>query len=65
MLIEFQRKLLADKARNDAFAEALKRVVKPKQTIVIDVGAGTGFLSFLASRFSSFDAGVPLLHYLG
>lgn len=48
-MIELHRKLLGDTVRNAAFHEALKRVVKPGVTTVADVGAGTGFLSFLAS----------------
>lgn len=52
-VIELQQKLLGDKIRNGAFYEALKRVVKKDETIVADVGSGTGFLSFLASRLGA------------
>ena len=52
-MIDLQRKLLGDTVRNDAFAEALRRVIKPQLTTVIDLGSGTGFLSFLASRLSA------------
>ena len=52
-LIDLQRKLLGDSVRNDAFAEALKHVIKKDETTVIDLGSGTGFLSFLASRLGA------------
>ncbi len=52
-MIELQRKLLGDKIRNDAFAEALRRVIVPKESIVADIGSGTGFLSFLASKLGA------------
>jgi len=50
--IELHRKLLGDKVRNDAFGAALARVVKPGMTVA-DIGAGTGFLSFLARRLGA------------
>ncbi|MSR67876.1 methyltransferase domain-containing protein [Candidatus Peribacteria bacterium] len=52
-MIDLQRKLLGDTVRNDAFAEALRRVIKPGETTMIDLGSGTGFLSFLASRLGA------------
>ncbi len=51
-MIELQRKLMGDAVRNTAFAEALKRAVQPGDT-VIDLGSGTGFLGFLASRLGA------------
>jgi SAM-dependent methyltransferase len=51
--IELHRKLLGDKARNDAFHAALQRVIKPGQSTVLDIGAGTGFLSFLARQLGA------------
>lgn len=51
-MIELQRKLIGDSIRNSAFAEALKRVIKPGME-VLDLGSGTGFLSFLASRLGA------------
>ena len=50
--IELHRKLLGDKVRNDALRAALERVVTPGCTVA-DIGAGTGFLSFLARRFGA------------
>ncbi len=49
-MIEFHRKLLGDPIRNRAFHEALRRVVVPGKTTLVDIGAGTGFLSFLAAK---------------
>lgn len=54
-MIELQLKLLGDKIRNDAFAKALKKIIIPGQTTMVDIGSGTGFLSFLASRFQAKD----------
>jgi protein arginine N-methyltransferase 1 len=50
--IELHRKLLGDKVRNDAQAEALGRVLRPGMSVA-DIGAGTGFLSFLARRLGA------------
>lgn len=48
-LIEYQRIILADSVRNDAFARALKKVIVKGKSVVADIGSGTGFLSFLAA----------------
>lgn len=53
MRIEYHRTLLADRIRNDAFHAALKSVVVPGKTTVADIGAGTGFLGFLAARLGA------------
>jgi len=52
-MIELQRKLIGDKVRNDAFALALKKSIKKGISTVIDLGSGTGFLGFLASRYGA------------
>jgi protein arginine N-methyltransferase 1 len=51
-MIDYQRLILADRPRNEAFAAALKKVVTPGCTVV-DVGAGTGFLGFLAAKLGA------------
>lgn len=53
MWIEYQRSILADEQRNQAFHDALARVIHPGETTVLDIGSGTGFLSFLASRLGA------------
>jgi len=53
MLIEFHRAMLADRVRNAAFHEALRRVIVPGETTVADIGCGTGLLAFLASRLGA------------
>lgn len=52
-MIEQHRLMLADTVRNDAFYEALKEVVVPGETTVSDIGAGTGILSFMASKLGA------------
>ena len=47
--LEQQRWMVSDRPRTDAFAAAIKEVVKPGD-VVIDVGAGTGVLSILAAK---------------
>lgn len=51
--IELHRKLLGDGPRNQAFHAALKKLIVPGQTTVMDIGAGTGFLSFLARQLGA------------
>src|SRR5437868_13355462 len=53
MRIEYHRTLLADRVRNTAFHEALSRVIVTGETTVADIGAGTGFLGFLASKLGA------------
>lgn len=45
--------MLADSVRSAAFHEALRRVIRPGESTVADVGAGTGFLGFLARRLGA------------
>ncbi|HVT37143.1 MAG TPA: class I SAM-dependent methyltransferase [Nevskiaceae bacterium] len=51
--IELHRKLLGDAARNAAFHAALQKVIVPGKSTVADLGAGTGFLSFLALQLGA------------
>src|SRR5262245_47884966 len=53
MRIEYHRTLLADAARNAAFHAALSRLIVKGETTVADIGAGTGFLGFLAARLGA------------
>lgn len=53
MRIEYHRTLLADRVRNAAFHAALKSVIKPGETLVADIGTGTGFLGFLAAKLGA------------
>jgi SAM-dependent methyltransferase len=49
-VIEAQRRLLADRIRNRAYAEAIRLAITAKRTRVADLGTGTGFLSILCER---------------
>lgn len=51
--IEYQRSILADDVRNSAFERALAARVRAGETTVVDIGSGTGFLTFLASRLGA------------
>lgn len=51
--IELHRKLLGDTVRNQAFHAALQRVIRAGHSTVADLGAGTGFLSFLARQLGA------------
>ena len=53
MLIEFHRKMLADHARSAAFEAALRQVIRPGETTLADIGAGTGVLAFMAQRLGA------------
>jgi len=53
MLIEFHRKMLADHARSAAFEAALRQVIRPGETTLVDIGAGTGVLAFMAQRLGA------------
>jgi type I protein arginine methyltransferase len=44
--------MIADDVRTGAYAEALRRSIGP-DSVVIDIGAGTGILSFLACQFGA------------
>jgi protein arginine N-methyltransferase 1 len=53
MIIEFHRNMLADKARNLAFYQALQQVIVPGKSVVADIGSGTGLLGFFASKLGA------------
>jgi protein arginine N-methyltransferase 1 len=53
MRIEYHRSLLADRIRNAAFHAALARLIVTGETTVADIGAGTGFLGFLAAKLGA------------
>lgn len=55
MRIEYHRTLIADAARNDAFHRALKALIRPGETVVADIGAGTGLLGLMAARLGARD----------
>jgi len=44
--------MIADSARMDAYVEALRRSVT-RESVVLDIGAGTGIFSLLACRFGA------------
>ena len=44
--------MISDNIRTDAYARALKRIVK-RTSVVVDIGAGTGILSLLAAQLGA------------
>ncbi len=48
MRIEYHRTLIADQVRNRAFRTALAALIRPGETVVADIGAGTGVLGLMA-----------------
>jgi protein arginine N-methyltransferase 1 len=44
--------MINDRTRTDAFAEALRRAVQP-DSVVLDIGTGTGIFAFLACQFGA------------
>ncbi len=53
MRIEYHRTLVSDRVRNAAFHAALKAVIRPGETIVADIGAGTGLLGMMAAKLGA------------
>jgi protein arginine N-methyltransferase 1 len=65
MSIEFHRRMLADRVRHEAFYAALKQTIRPGESTVADIGAGTGILAFLARQLGApevwlYDPGAAL-----
>lgn len=53
MRIEYHRTLIADRVRVQAFHDALKAVIRPGQSVVIDIGTGSGLLAFIAAKLGA------------
>jgi protein arginine N-methyltransferase 1 len=53
MSIEFHRRMLADRVRHDAFRAALQQAIRPGESSVADIGAGTGVLAFFARQLGA------------
>ncbi len=47
--VELQRRMVSDRSRTDAFAAAIREVVRPGD-VVLDVGTGTGILAMFAAK---------------
>ncbi|MFM7084163.1 MAG: 50S ribosomal protein L11 methyltransferase [Hyphomicrobium sp.] len=53
MRIEYHRTLIADKARNQALFQALKELIIKGETVVADIGTGTGLLALMALKLGA------------
>ncbi len=53
MRIEYHRTLIADHVRNQAFHDALARTIKKDETVVADIGAGTGLIGLMAAKLGA------------
>jgi protein arginine N-methyltransferase 1 len=53
MRIEYHRTLIADAIRNQAFHDALARVIRRGETTVADIGAGTGLIGLMAAKLGA------------
>jgi Ribosomal protein L11 methyltransferase (PrmA) len=47
-MIDYHRLMLGDTVRTQCFEKALRSVIKTGKTNMVDIGSGTGFLSFIA-----------------
>lgn len=53
MRIEYHRTLIADHVRNKVLFEALQDAIKPGQSVVTDIGAGSGLLGLMAAMLGA------------
>lgn len=53
MRIEYHRTLIADRVRIAAYHDALAKVIRKGETVVADIGTGTGILAFLAAKLGA------------
>ena len=53
MRIEYHRTLIADHVRLAAYRDALARVIRKGETVVADIGTGTGILAFIAAKLGA------------
>lgn len=53
MRIEYHRTLISDHVRNRVLYEALKASIVPGETVVADIGAGTGLLGLMAAKLGA------------
>lgn len=53
MRIEYHRTLIADRVRLAAYRHALSKVIRKGQSVVADIGTGTGILAILAARLGA------------
>lgn len=53
MRIEYHRTLVADAPRLRAFHQALRSLIRPGESIVADIGAGSGVLGLIAARLGA------------
>lgn len=53
MRIEYHRTLIADAGRLAAFEEALAKVIRKGETVVADIGTGSGVLAMIAARLGA------------
>lgn len=65
MSIEFHRRMLSDRIRHEAFRAALRQAIRPGESTVADIGAGTGVLAFFARELGArevwlYDPGAAL-----
>src|SRR5256885_10154827 len=49
LMLDFHRELIADEIRTRAFRDAIHSIVTP-ESIVLDLGCGSGILSFFACQ---------------